>query len=118
MWEGSATLARGPGAAKSTLLRVAFDVANSARPTYSGATILPNDAHAAHVDLVVRGRELEWRQPNSGGGFWVYSARLVAPDSIAGSFALRDWPQLRAGESPPVGTFVLVRRHSGSRGGI
>ncbi len=98
-------------------LRVAFDVADSARNAYAGATLLPDGGRARHLSDVVTDGGLQWRQRNSGGGDWVYSARLVSRDSIEGTVVLRDWPQLPAGERPPSGTFVLVRRHAGSRRG-
>ena len=91
-----------------------FDVADSAKSTYSGATILPNGASAPHLETAVSKGEMQWKQSNSGGGFWVYSGRLVTPDSIAGTAVLRDWPQLPAGEKPPAGTFSIVRRAPGA----
>jgi hypothetical protein len=97
-------------------LRVAFDVADTARQAYAGATLLPNGTRAPHLSDVVTDGALEWRQRNSGGGDWVYSARLVARDSIEGTVVLRDWPQLPAGQQPPSGTFVLVRRPAATRG--
>lgn len=109
-WEGSAVMKNGPGANQRRPLTVSFDVVDSAKNVYSGATIHPNNARAPHLETVVRGSEMQWKQQNSGGGYWVYAARLVSADSIEGSFALRDWPQLQPGEKAPTGTFVLVRR--------
>ena len=56
---------------------------------------------------------MQWKQQNSGGGFWVYTGRLVTPDSVAGTVVLTDWPQLPAGQKPPAGTFALARRAPG-----
>jgi hypothetical protein len=42
------------------------------------------------------------------GGKWVYTAKLVSADSIAGTLMLRDWPQ--GGGEEPSGTFLLRRR--------
>ena len=77
-WEGTFTLQRGRGANQPMPLRVAFDVADSARNAYTGATILPNGGRAPHLSDVVTDGVLQWRQRNSGGGDWVYSARLVS----------------------------------------
>jgi hypothetical protein len=56
---------------------------------------------------------MQWKQENSGGGFWVYAGHFVTQDSVAGTVALRDWPQLPAGEKPPTGTFGVARRVPG-----
>jgi len=91
-----------------------FDVADSAKRTYSGATILPNGARAPHLETTVAKDEMQWKQQNSGGGFWLYTARFVTQDSVAGTAVLRDWPQLPAGQKPPAGTFAIVRRAPGA----
>lgn len=123
VWDGSLTLGNGPAANRGHPITMVFEAmdkaarsdssptstASSAR-SYSGATILPNDARAPHLETAVSGGEMRWKQQNSGGGFWVYSARLVTRDSIAGTVVLRDWPQLPAGERTPAGTFALARR--------
>jgi hypothetical protein len=62
-----------------------FDVVDSARGTYSGTTILPNGARAPHLETTVTKGEMQWKQQNSGGGFWLYTGRLVTQDSVAGT---------------------------------
>ena len=91
-----------------------FDVADSTKGEYTGATILPNNARAPHLETTVANGEMRWKQTNSGGGFWMYSGKIVGRDSIAGTVLLKDWPQLPAGEKPPTGTFALVRRAPGA----
>jgi hypothetical protein len=91
-----------------------FDVADSAKSTYSGSTILPNGARAPHLETTVAKGEMHWKQQNSGGGFWVYTGRFVTQDSVEGTAVLRDWPQLPAGQKPPAGTFALARRVPGA----
>jgi hypothetical protein len=91
-----------------------FEVADSARSTYSGSTVLPNGARAPHVETTVTKSEMHWKQENSGGGFWAYTGRFVTQDSIEGTAVLRDWPQLPAGQKPPAGTFTLTRRAPGA----
>ena len=91
-----------------------FDVSDSAKIAYSGATILPNGARAPHLETTVAKGEMRWKQENSGGGFWVYTAKFVTRDSIAGTVILTDWPQLPAGAKPPAGTFSLARRAPGA----
>lgn len=113
VWDGSFTLDRGPGAEHSIPIVMVLIVADSAKGEYSGATILPNGARAPHLETTVATGEMRWKQENSGGGFWMYAGRIVARDSIAGTVALKDWPQLPPGEKPPTGTFALVRRPPG-----
>ena len=57
---------------------------------------------------------MQWKQSNSGGGFWHYTGRFVTQDSVVGTAELRDWPQLPAGEKAPKGTFSIVRRAPGA----
>jgi hypothetical protein len=109
-WEGELTMQRGPGTNDPRTVVMLFTIADTARGTYAGTTINPGHGRAPHDSTKVKSGELHWQQPNSGGGQWIYVARLATPDSIVGTFALRDWPQLPAGEQPPVGDFVLRRR--------
>jgi hypothetical protein len=113
VWDGTFTL-NGPrvGEQKIPVVMV-FDVADTAKTRYAGATILPNGARAPHLETAVAHGEISWKQSNSGGGFWVYRGKMVTTDSIAGTVALEDWPQLPAGEKPPTGTIALVRRAAG-----
>lgn len=115
-WDGWFVLRNGPGADARHALRVAFD-ATSRQGAYAGANVNPDGSRTPHRETVERDGTLQWRLPNSGGGYWEYSARLVARDSIAGTLRLRDWPQLPAGERAPSGMFVLVRRGAAPAGG-
>ena len=113
VWDGSFTITRGPGAEHGIPIVMLLTVADSAKGEYAGATILPNGARAPHLETTVANGEMRWKQENSGGGFWMYSARMAGRDSIAGTVSLEDWPQLPAGEKAPTGTFSLVRRAPG-----
>ena len=108
-WEGWSQLASGQGAEQRMPLRILVDSAQSGSG-YASSTVHPGGKRSANPQTVERDGMLYWRSPNSGGGWWEYSARLVTPDSIAGTVRLRDWPQLAAGQTAPSGTFVLVRR--------
>jgi hypothetical protein len=109
-WEGELTMQRGPGRNEPRAIAMVFTIADTSRGTYAGATINPGHGRAPHDSTRVERGELHWQQPNSGGGQWFYVVRLATPDSIVGTLALRDWPQLPAGEQPPVGDLVLRRR--------
>ena len=114
VWDGSFTLTGGPGGERSIPIVMVFDVADSTKDRYSGATILPNNARAPHLETAAAKGEMSWKQSNRGGGFWIYAGKLVSRDRIAGTILLKDWPQLPAGEKPPTGTFALVRRAPGA----
>ena len=114
VWDGLFRMPAPDGSERPMPVVMVFDVADSAKSTYSGSTVLPNGARAQHVETTVAKGEMQWKQPNSGGGFWAYKGRFVTPDSIAGTAVLRDWPQLPAGEKPPAGTFAIVRRAPGA----
>ena len=113
VWEGQFRIPAPDGSERPMPVIMVFDVADSAKSTYSGATILPNGARAPHLETTVAKGEMQWKQPNSGGGFWFYTGRFVTKDSVEGTAALRDWPQLPAGQKPPVGTFAIARRAPG-----
>ena len=68
--------------------------------------MLPNGARAPHEETAVANGEMHWKQENSGGGFWLYVSKLVARDSLSGTVALKDWPQLAPGEKPPTGSIA------------
>jgi hypothetical protein len=110
VWDGAFTLR----ADRSISVVMVFELADSTKSGYAGATILPNGARAPHLETAVAKGEMKWKQQNSGGGYWVYTGRLVARDSVAGTVVLTDWPQLPAGEKPPSGTFSLARRAPGA----
>jgi hypothetical protein len=113
VWDGSFTLRNGPASGDHIPIVMVLIVADSATGEYSGATILPNGARAPHLETTVASGEMRWKQENSGAGFWMYAGRIVSRDSIAGTVALEDWPQLPPGEKPPAGTFALARRPPG-----
>jgi hypothetical protein len=114
VWDGTFTIKGGPGGENRIPVVMVFAVTDSAAGTYDGFTVLPNGARAPHLATGVAGGAIHWRQTNSGGGFWIYAGKIVSQDSIAGTVALKDWPQLPPGEKPPTGTFELVRRKPGA----
>ena len=105
-WDGTFTMSDGPGARAPVQIVMAFDADSAGN--YSGYTVLPNNAHAPHLKTTVKGSEMTWEQTNSGGGRWVYTAKLAARDSIVGTYVLLDWPQ--GNGARPTGKFALVRR--------
>jgi hypothetical protein len=113
VWDGTFTLRNGPAGGHDVAIVMVLIVADSAKGDYSGATILPNGARAPHLETTVVNGEMRWKQENSGGGVWMYAGRMASRDSIAGTVALEDWPQLSPGEKTPTGTFALVRRPPG-----
>lgn len=114
VWQGLFRIPAPDGSETPMPVIMVFDVADSVKSTYSGATILPNGARAPHLETTVTKGEMQWKQENSGGGFWHYTGRLVTQDSVAGTAVLRDWPQLAPGRKPPAGTFGIVRRPPGA----
>lgn len=113
VWDGTFALSDAERGDHQISIVLLLEVADSAKAVYDGSTILPNGARAPHLATTVRNGEMRWKQQNSGGGFWVYTAKFVSRDSIAGTVILEDWPQLPAGEKPPAGTIALVRRPAG-----
>jgi hypothetical protein len=116
VWDGTSTLRGGPGGEHEIPIVMVLNVADASKGEhgdYAGATIMPNGARAPHLETQVVNGQMRWKQENSGGGYWAYAGKLAGPDSIAGTVALVDWPQLPAGEKPPAGTFTVVRRAPG-----
>jgi hypothetical protein len=113
VWSGSRIMDDGPGSEAAEPIGLMFDVADTAKQTYSGALLFPDGGRAPFHDATLNQSKLVWEQPNSGGGKWVYSARLVGRDSIAGTVVLRGAPWKPAKD--PSGTFGLVRRPAASR---
>ena len=116
VWDGSFTLVSGLAAdGRQMPIVMVVNVSDSAATAaqYVAATILPNGARAPHLETTIRNGAMRWKQENSGGGFWVYTGKLVGADSIAGTVVLENWPQLPAGEKAPTGRFSLVRRAPG-----
>jgi hypothetical protein len=107
-WRGSRTMSDAPGGVATDAIGMTFDVADSVKGLYEGAMVLPNGARAPFRELTSTQAGLTWEQPNSGGGKWVYSDRLMTRDSIAGTLVLRGAPWKPAWD--PSGTFVLTRR--------
>ena len=114
VWDGLFRVPAPDGSENPMPIVMIFDIADSAKLTYSGATVLPNGQRAPHLETTVTRGEMQWKQRNSGGGFWVYMGRFVTRDSVEGTAVLRDWPQLPAGEKVPAGRFALARRAPGA----
>ena len=114
VWSGLFRIPAPDGSENPMPVVMVFDVADSAKSTYTGSTIMPDGGRVPHTETTVSRGEMQWKQQNSGGGFWAYTGRFVTPDSIAGTGTLRDWPQLPAGQKPPSGTFGVVRRSPGA----
>ena len=100
LWQGTRTMPLGTGA-----IAFRFSVADRA---YTGATVHADGGTVPHRQLTATPGGLEWEQPNSGGGTWVYRVRLVGPDSMIGTLVLRDPPPNLT--PAPTGTMVLVRQ--------
>jgi hypothetical protein len=113
VWDGTMSLANSAGDERNVPRTFIFAIADSAKNQYGGAMLLPNGARAPYAETTLTNGEIKWKMPNSGGGFWVYTAKLVGRDSVAGTVALVDWPQLPAGEKAPAGTLGLARRPVG-----
>jgi hypothetical protein len=114
VWQGVFHLDRAPDGDGRIPVVMVFDVTDSVKSTYAGFTVLPNGGRAPHLETSVAKGVVEWKQSNSGGGFWVYTGHFVGQDSVAGTVVLKDWPQLPAGEKAPTGTFALKRRAPGA----
>jgi hypothetical protein len=84
-----------------------FD-ADSAGANYTGYQVFPDNSRGAYDGISLARGTLMWKHANSGGGSWVYSARLVGNDTLVGTVVLKDWPQGNGAE--PSGTFKLVRQ--------
>jgi hypothetical protein len=107
------TLTGGAGGERDVPRTFIFAIADSAKSQYGGAMVLPNNARAPYAETTLANGEIMWKMSNSGGGFWMYTAKLVGRDSLAGTVALVDWPQLPAGKKAPSGTLGLARRPVG-----
>ena len=113
VWDGTMTLVNDAAGEREVPRTFIFAIADSAKNQYGGAMLLPDGRRAPYAETSVTNGEIKWKMPNSGGGFWVYSAKLVGRDSLAGMVALVDWPQLPAGEKAPSGTLGFARRPVG-----
>jgi len=113
-WEGELQMKpQGEERGQPVPITMVFDLSDTTKVQYSGATIFPGDARAPHLKTVASNAGLQWEQRNSGRGMFAYTARLAGKDSIVGTVILRDsdWP------TPPTGTFVLVRKPTNTRRG-
>ena len=113
VWDGTMSLVGGAGGERDVPRTFIFAIADSAKNQYGGAMVLPNNARAPYAETTLSNGEIKWTMPNSGGGFWVYKAKLAGRDSLVGTVALIDWPQLPAGEKAPSGTLGMTRRPAG-----
>ncbi|MBC7894574.1 MAG: hypothetical protein H7066_04120 [Cytophagaceae bacterium] len=106
-WQGTRRMEEGPGSTNATPYVMVIE-SDSAGRRYSGYALLPGGHKAPVQRLTEANGVLSWHQANSGGGTWVYTARLVGRERIEGTLVLRDWPQ--GGGASPSGTLTLVRR--------
>jgi hypothetical protein len=99
-WQGIRTMPMGAGGFALRLTVV--------DGKYSGAMIMPNGNAIPAQGLKATAAGITWDSPNSGGGTWAYTMRLVAPDSIAGTVVLENAPP----EFNPIprGTIALSRK--------
>jgi hypothetical protein len=113
VWDGTMSLVGGAGGDREVPRTFVFVIADSAKGQYDGVMVLPDNRRAPYAGTTFANGEIKWKMPNSGGGFWVYTAKLAGRDSLSGTVALVDWPQLPAGEKAPSGTLGLARRAVG-----
>lgn len=73
---------------------------------FSGGNYMPDGGRAPHLESRLNGTSFQWQQQNSGGGRWIYDAR-VSNDSLIGTVVLRGAPWNPSPE--PSGRFLLVR---------
>lgn len=76
--------------------------------TYAGYQVFPDNSRGPYDDVRLANGTLSWKHSNSGGGSWVYSAKLVGGDTLSGTVVLKDWPQ--GNGRVPSGSFSLVRQ--------
>jgi hypothetical protein len=114
VWDGSFTLRGSARGERSVPMILIVNADDAAKAGYTAERVLPGGERVPPMDLTVMAGEIRWRHQNSGGGYWVYAGKMVGRDTLTGTVALTDWPQLAAGEKPPTGTFSLVRRSPGA----
>jgi len=108
-WQGTRRMKDGPGI-EDEGWAVVIEADTAARK-YAVFVIHPDGVRTPVQQLKEANGVLSWRQPNSGGGAWHYTARLVDREKLEGTLILRDWPQ--GGGATPSGTFTLLRRPAG-----
>lgn len=107
VWEGMRVIKDGAEPETNVPTTMVFE-ADDTGTQYSGHQVFPNGLRGPYEGIVLSRGTLSWKHSNSGGGSWVYSAKLVGTDTLVGTVALKDWPQAEGRE--PTGTFKLVRR--------
>ena len=107
VWEGARLIKDGAEPERNVPTTMVFE-ADETGGQYTGHQVFPNGLRGSYEGVVLARGTLSWKHSNSGGGTWVYSAKLVGTDTLVGTVALKDWPQAEGRE--PTGTFRLVRR--------
>jgi hypothetical protein len=107
VWEGARIIKDGAEPERNVPTTMVFE-ADAKGGGYSGYQVFPDNRRGPYDSIVLAAGTLSWKHSNSGGGSWVYSAKLVGTDTLVGTVALKDWPQGNGRE--PAGTFKLVRR--------
>lgn len=107
VWRGARLLQDPNGVEREIATTMVFD-ADSAGTTYSGYQVLSDGGRGPYDGVALQRGTMSWRHANSGGGSWIYSARLVGTDTLVGTVVLKGWPQGNGAE--PSGTFKLVRQ--------
>ena len=106
-WQGMLTLGTSTATADApTPLSVTFDIADTTTGDYTGTTIVGEEGRSQNLRAVAGDGVIRWEATGADSIVHVYTARLVATDSIVGSVARRE----ASGNAKPAGTFVLVRR--------
>jgi len=106
VWEGARIIKDGAEPERNVPTTMVFE-ADANGSGYSGYQVFPDNQRGPYNGVALASGTLSWKHSNSGGGSWVYSAKLVG-DTLVGTVALKDWPQGNGRE--PSGTFKLVRR--------
>ena len=104
-WEGTLSMR---DAGMPARLGLVVEVADSASGRLQGTSFTDGSARSPHLETIVRDGRMQWKERAGDRGMLLYSATLVAPDSIAGTVAR----QAADGTETPAGTFVLTRRRS------
>ena len=112
-WQGTLTL-HGSGTRTGTAepMSMILEVADTATGAYTATLVAADGGRTSGLTVKVDGDRVLWQQKSATDVMLVYSAKLVAADSIAGTVARRD-----GASEVPAGTFALVRRRSPGRTG-
>ncbi|CAG0998304.1 hypothetical protein GPROT1_03645 [Gammaproteobacteria bacterium] len=106
VWQGTRIISDGVEPEINAPTTMVFEADSSG--SYAGYQVLPDNSRGPFDGMMLANGTLSWKHSNSGGGSWVYSAKLIGTDTLAGTLALKDWPQ--GNGRSPVGTFKLVRQ--------